>query len=142
MGANKNQFLKAVMEAESYPGPALILSYAPCINHGIRAGMGKSQEEAKLAVDSGYWPLYRFNPMLAKEGKNPFTLDSKEPDGSIDAFLEGEVRYASLKKTFPDEYKCLIEGLKKDLTARYQALRIMADPTAVCPENQTKGKKE
>jgi pyruvate-ferredoxin/flavodoxin oxidoreductase len=142
MGANKNQFLKAVMEAESYPGPAIILSYAPCINHGIRAGMGKSQEESKLAVDSGYWPLYRFNPMLAKEGKNPFTLDSKEPDGSIDAFLEGEVRYASLKKTFPEEYKRLIDGLKKDLTARYQALRIMADPTVVCPENQTKGKKE
>ncbi|MEN8690378.1 MAG: pyruvate:ferredoxin (flavodoxin) oxidoreductase, partial [Desulfobacterales bacterium] len=110
MGANKQQLVKAVAEAEAYNGPSLILAYSPCINHGIMRGMGHSQDEEKLAVQSGYWPLYRYNPQLKAEGKNPFTLDSKEPDGSLDTFLAGEVRYASLKRVFPDEAERL-QGL-------------------------------
>ena len=101
MGANKQQLMKAVTEAESYNGPSLIMCYAPCINQGIKKGMGKSQEETKLAVQSGYWPLYRYNPGLKAEGKNPFTLDSKQPDGSLQEFLAGEVRYAVLAKILP-----------------------------------------
>jgi len=129
MGANKQQLVKALAEAESYPGPSLLLCYAPCINHGIRKGMGKSQEEERLAVASGYWPLYRFDPRLADEGKNPFQLDSKAPDGTINAFLDGEVRYASLKKTFPDEAKRLLSGMEKSVIARYEALSLMAGPS-------------
>ena len=98
MGADKNQTLKAIQEAEAYPGPSLVIAYAPCINQGIRKGMGKSQEEAKLAVASGYWPLYRFNPQLAAQGQNPFKLESKAPDGTLQAFLSGENRYAALEK--------------------------------------------
>ena len=103
MGANKNHALKAILEAEAYDGPSLVMAYSPCINHGIKKGMGKTQEETRLAVESGYWPLYRFNPMLKREGKNPFILDSKEPKGNLKEFLGGEVRYAALEKIFPDE---------------------------------------
>ena len=103
MGANQAQYLKALTEAEAYPGPSVIIAYSPCINHGLRAGMGKSQLEAKLAVECGYWSLYRFNPLLEQEGKNPFILESKEPDFSkFQDFLSGEVRYTSLKKEFPE----------------------------------------
>ena len=104
MGANQAQFFNAIKEAEAYNGPSLIISYAPCINHGLKAGMGKSQREEKSAVECGYWQLYRFNPALSEQGKNPFTLDSKEPDWSkFQDFIKGEVRYASLLKTFPQE---------------------------------------
>ena len=103
MGANKQQMMKAFMEAESYPGPSVVICYAPCINQGIKKGMGKTQEEMKLAVASGYWPLYRYNPLLAEEGKNPFVFESKEPDGTIQDFLAGENRFASLEKMFPEE---------------------------------------
>lgn len=127
MGANKNQLIKALTEAEGYNGPSLILSYAPCINHGIKKGMGKSQEEEKLAVQSGYWPLYRYNPALKAEGKNPFILDSKEPDGSLQEFLAGEVRYASLQKTFPEEAKRLTARLEEEYIERYKAMRVLAD---------------
>ena len=103
MGANQSQYLKAIMEAEAYPGPSLVIAYSPCINHGLRSGMGKSQLEAKMAVESGYWSLFRYNPLLEQEGKNPFILDSKEPDFSkFQSFLAGEVRYTSLKKEFPE----------------------------------------
>ena len=98
MGADKNQFLKAIKEAEAYNGPSLIIAYAPCINHGIKAGMGKSQAQQKFAVETGYWHLYRYNPMLAKEGKNPFILDSKEPSRDFKEFLNSEVRYTSLRQ--------------------------------------------
>ena len=118
MGANKQQLVKAVAEAEAYNGPSLILAYSPCINHGIMRGMGHSQDEEKLAVQSGYWPLYRYNPQLKAEGKNPFTLDSKEPDGSLDTFLAGEVRYASLKRVFPDEAERLQGLLTKEVQDR------------------------
>ncbi len=126
MGASKQQLMKAITEAESYNGPSLILAYAPCINHGIRKGMGKSQEETKLAVESGYWPLYRFNPELAKEGKNSFTLDSKAPDGKLQEFLSGEVRYAALEKTFPEESKILRKQIENEYTQRYRLLDIKA----------------
>jgi pyruvate-ferredoxin/flavodoxin oxidoreductase len=134
MGANKQQMMKAIVEAESYDGPSIILAYSPCINQGILAGMGKSQEEEKLAVQSGYWPLYRYNPMLKDEGENPFTLDSKKPDGSLRKFLEGEIRFASLKRTFPEEADRLHTELEEQFNARYADLALMADPTSVCPE--------
>lgn len=127
MGANKNQFLKALVEAESYNGPSLILAYAPCINHGIFKGMGKSQEEEKLAVASGYWPLYRYNPMLAKEGKNPFILDSKEPDGSLKDFLEGENRYQLLKRTHPELAEAYWKEMEEIVRKRYEMFKKMAE---------------
>ena len=129
MGANKQQLMKAITEAEAYNGPSLIMCYAPCINHGIKKGMGKAQEEMNLAVISGYWPLYRYNPELRKAGKNPFTLDSKEPDGSLQAFLAGEVRYASLKKSFPEESEKLSKRLEEEYIARFENLKKMATAT-------------
>ncbi|MFO8049423.1 MAG: thiamine pyrophosphate-dependent enzyme, partial [Desulfosudaceae bacterium] len=126
MGANKQQLLKAVTEAESYAGPSLIMCYAPCINHGIKKGMGKCQEEMKLAVQSGYWPMYRFNPDLKKEGKNPFILDSKEPDGTLQEFLAGEVRYAALQKTFPEESRRLSAQMEKEYRERFEKHKEMA----------------
>jgi len=127
MGANKNQTMKAFLEAEKYPGPSLIICYAPCINQGIRKGMGKSQTEGKLAVESGYWPLYRYNPELIKEGKNPFVLDSKAPDGTLQEFLGGETRFAALEKSFPEESKRLRAKIDEEVTDKYTMLKMMAD---------------
>ncbi len=127
MGANKNHALKAILEAEAYDGPSLVMAYSPCINHGIKKGMGKTQEETRLAVESGYWPLYRFNPMLKKEGKNPFILDSKEPKGSLKEFLGGEVRYAALEKIFPEEAARLHTQLEKEFAERYVMLKQKAE---------------
>ncbi|MFO7784836.1 MAG: pyruvate:ferredoxin (flavodoxin) oxidoreductase [Desulfatiglandales bacterium] len=124
MGANKNQFMKALVEAESYQGPSIIIAYAPCINHGIN--MGLSQEEMKKAVETGYWPLYRFDPRLKDEGKNPFILDSKEPVGDFQEFLMGEVRYSSLTRTFPDSAEKLFEKAEKDMRDRYETYKHMA----------------
>jgi len=132
MGANKQQLMKAVTEAEGYDGPSLIMAYAPCISHGIKKGMGKTQEETKLAVQAGYWPLYRYNPTLRAASKNPFILDSKEPDGSLREFLTGEVRYAALEKIFPDEAAKLHAQLENEFTERYRKLKQMDDPTIVC----------
>ncbi len=132
MGANKQQALKALKEADQYPGPSLVICYAPCINQGIRTGMGKSQEEEKKAVTSGYWPLYRFNPVLAEEGKNPFVLESKDPDGTIQNFLSGENRFASLERSFPEESTKLRARIEEEIKKRYQALKIMDDPSSVC----------
>jgi pyruvate-ferredoxin/flavodoxin oxidoreductase len=102
MGANQNQFFKALKEAEAFPGPSIIIAYAPCINHGLKIGMGKTQFEEKLAVESGYWQLFRYNPALENEGKNPFQFDSKEPDwAKFQTYINSEVRFSSLKKTFP-----------------------------------------
>ncbi len=134
MGANKQQMIKAFSEAESYDGPSLIMAYSPCINHGIKKGMGKTQEETSLAVKSGYWPLYRFNPMLTAEGKNPFVLDSKEPDGSLQEYLAGEVRYAALQQIFPDEAKRLHTRLEGEFTDRYAALKRKAEAEYVPAE--------
>ncbi|NLM26761.1 MAG: pyruvate:ferredoxin (flavodoxin) oxidoreductase [Clostridiaceae bacterium] len=126
MGADKNQFLKAVIEAEKYDGPSLIIAYSPCINHGIREGMGRSQARSKQAVESGYWHLWRYNPELKKEGKNPFILDSKEPTGDFQQFLNGEVRYTSLKKTFPDIAEELFAKAEEDAKERYENYKRMA----------------
>ena len=124
MGANKNQFMKALVEAESYKGPSLIIAYAPCINHGIN--MGLSQEEMKKAVETGYWPLYRFNPRLKDEGKNPFVLDSKEPAGDFREFLMGEVRYSSLTRTFPENAEALFKKAEEDMHDRYETYKKLA----------------
>ena len=128
MGADKNQLLQArLREAEAYHGPSLIIAYAPCINHGIGVGMGKSQAEAKAAVEAGYWQLYRFNPELADEGKNPFTLDSKEPTKNFRDFLMGEVRYNSLTRTFPEIADQLFEKTEADAKARLESYKKMAE---------------
>ena len=127
MGANKNQLIKALKEAESYPGPSLIICYAPCINHGIKKGMGKTQEEEKLAVESGYWPLYRFDPRLADEGKNPFQLDYKGPNGTLRDFIMGEVRYNTLYRSFPEEAEKLHKKLEEDVIDRYKKYKKMAE---------------
>ena len=127
MGANKQQFMKAVQEAEAYPGPSLVIAYAPCINQGIKKGMGKTQLEMKLAVDSGYWPLYRYNPLLADEGKNPFILESKAPDGTMQDFLAGENRYGLLERISPEASKKYRAKIEKDYNERYGILRYMAD---------------
>lgn len=126
MGASQAQLLKAVKEAESYNGPSLIIAYAPCINHGLRCGMAKVQDEIKRAVEAGYWHLYRYNPMLAEEGKNPFQLDSKEPEGGYREFLRGEVRYSSLERTFPDAADALYRKSEADAKARYQVYKGLA----------------
>ena len=120
IGADKNHALKAIREAEAYKGPSLIIAYAPCINHGIRKGMGVSIEEEKKAVETGYWHLYRYNPELKAEGKNPFTLDSKEPTRPYREFLDGEVRYTSLKKKFPERAEVLYERAEQDAKDRYE----------------------
>lgn len=128
MGANHAQYFKAVKEAEAYPGPSLIIAYAPCINHGLRAGMGKTQHEEKLAVEAGYWHLYRYNPMLEEEGKNPFTLDSKEPAwDKFQEFLQGEVRYTSLLKTFPEEAKVLFKAAEENAKWRYNSYKMKSE---------------
>ena len=124
MGADQAQCLKAIREAEAYPGPSLVIAYAPCINHGLKAkgGMGKSQAEEAKAVECGYWHLWRYNPQLADEGKNPFTLDSKEPDWSkFHDFLMGEVRYLSVKKAYPDEAEELFAEAQAMAKKRYQS---------------------
>ncbi len=127
MGANQTQYLKAVREAEAYPGPSLIIAYSPCINHGIRAGMGKAQDQQVHAVESGYWSLYRYNPQLEMEGKNPFQLDSKEPDfGKFQDFLNSEVRYTSLKKSFPVEAAELFTAAEENAKWRYNSYRRLA----------------
>jgi pyruvate-ferredoxin/flavodoxin oxidoreductase len=124
MGANKNQVLKAFLEAESYQGPSLVIAYSPCINHGIN--MGRTQNEEKLAVETGYWPLYRFDPRLKEEGKNPFILDSKEPAGNFKEFLMGEVRYSSLTRTFPDAAEKLFAKAEQDMKDRFETYKKLA----------------
>jgi pyruvate-ferredoxin/flavodoxin oxidoreductase len=126
MGANKNQFVKALQEAEAYPGPSLVIAYAPCINQGIRKGMGKTQLEGKLAVESGYWPLYRYNPLLAEDGKNPLTIDSKDPDGTIQEFMGGENRFGLLERTKPEVSKKYRSQIEKDYIDRYKMLKYLA----------------
>ena len=127
MGASYDQCLKAIREAEAYPGPSLVIAYAPCINHGIKRGMGKAQAEQAAAVECGYWHLWRYNPALEDEGKNPFTLDSKEPQWEkFQDFLQGEVRYASLAKQFPAEAHELFEAAEGMAKKRYASYKRMA----------------
>ncbi len=126
MGADQAQCLKAIREAEAYPGPSLIIAYAPCINHGLKKGMGKAQEEQENAVKCGYWHLWRYNPALEAEGKNPFSLDSKEPnwEGFKD-FLKGEVRYASVMKQYPEEAEELFQAAEDNAKWRYNSYKRM-----------------
>ncbi|MFV9568597.1 pyruvate:ferredoxin (flavodoxin) oxidoreductase [Thermoanaerobacter mathranii] len=127
MGANMNQTIKAFVEAEKYKGPSLIIAYAPCINHGIKSGMGTSIMEEKKAVESGYWHLYRFNPELKRQGKNPFVLDSKEPKKSFREFIEGEIRYSSLKNVFPDIAEKLYQMAEKTAKERFERYKRLAE---------------
>ena len=126
MGADKNQTLKAIAEADAYDGPALIIAYAPCINHGLTLGMGCSQLEEKRAVECGYWATYRYNPELKAQGKNPFILDSKDPKANFREFLMGEVRFSSLKKLFPDTAEGLFEKTEKDAMERVAGYKKLA----------------
>jgi len=125
MGANHNQLLKALIEAESYEGPSLVIAYAPCINHGIN--MGKTQAEEKRAVEAGYWQLYRYNPVLKAEGKNPFTLDSKEPTASYQDFINSEIRYKSLTKLFPEEAQKLFAEAEQEAKERYNYYKKLSE---------------
>ena len=128
MGASQAQYFKAIKEAEAYPGPSLIICYAPCINHGIKIGMGHSQMEEKLAVDCGYWHLWRFNPAEEEEGKNGFHLDSKEPNwADFQKFIMGEVRYNSLLKTFPEEAKELFAKTEQFAKLRYEGYKKLSE---------------
>jgi pyruvate-ferredoxin/flavodoxin oxidoreductase len=126
MGADRNQTLKAIAEAEAYPGPSLIIAYSPCINHGLKSGMGYSQEEMNMAVKCGYWALYRYNPQLKEAGKNPFVLDSKEPTNSFRDFLMGEVRYSSLQKKFPEQAEALFAKTERDAMDKLAEYRRLA----------------
>ena len=126
MCADKNQTLKAIAEAEAYDGPSLIIAYAPCINHGLKAGMGCSQLEAKLAVDCGYWATYRYNPALKEKGENPFVLDSKEPTADFREFLLGEVRYSSLLKQYPETAEALFAKTEQDAKERLNNYKRLA----------------
>jgi len=126
MGANMNQTIKAITEAERYKGPSLIIAYSPCINHGIKTGMGTSIMEEKRAVEAGYWHLYRYNPDLKKEGKNPFILDSKEPSSSFKDFLQGEIRFSSLMNVFPDIAGELFEVAENHAKERYETYKKLA----------------
>ena len=138
MGADNAQTLKAIREAEAYDGPSIIIAYAPCINHGLKAGMGKSQEEERLAVECGYWHLWRYNPALEAEGKNPFTLDSKEPQwDKFETFLKGEVRYASVMKQYPAEAAELFKAAQENAQWRYNNYRRLAQMQwGVAPEEK------
>jgi len=127
MGASQSQVLKAMLEAEAYQGPSIVIAYSPCINHGIKGGLTISQRREKDAVDCGYWHLYRFNPALKAEGKNPFTMDSKEPTGNYRDFLRTEVRYNSLYQKYPAEHvEAVFENAQAAAKERYESYRRMA----------------
>lgn len=126
MGADPNQTLRAIREAESYNGPSIVICYCPCIEHGMKASMGLSQLEKK-AVECGYWHLYRYDPRLKAEGKNPFTLDSKAPTGDFQQFLLGENRYASLKLSFPEKAQELYEKAERDAKERLESYLRLAE---------------
>lgn len=127
MGADKAQTLRAIAEAEAHPGPSLIIAYAACINHGLKAGMGCSQRETQKAVESGYWNLYRFNPQLQAAGKNPFTLDSDEPEADFQDFLMGEVRYSALQRQYPELASQLFAKTEQDAKARFEHYKRLAE---------------
>jgi pyruvate-ferredoxin/flavodoxin oxidoreductase len=127
MGADQGQTLKAIREAEAYEGPSLIIAYSPCISHGLRGGMGKSQQEQADAVACGYWHLWRYNPTLEAEGKNPFTLDSKEPTwDKFQDFIKGEVRYSSVMKQYPQEADELFRAAQENAHWRYNNYKRLA----------------
>jgi len=127
LGANPAQALKAIQEAEAYNGPSLIIGYAPCELHGVKGGMNHCQDEMKAAVKAGYWNLFSFNPQLKAEGKNPFTLTSKEGDGSYQAFLNNETRYSALTRKFPDRAKVLFDRNEQAAKARFEHLQKLVE---------------
>jgi len=127
IGANMNQTIKAITEAESYNGPSIIIAYSSCINHGIKTGMGTSYNQMKKAVDAGYWHLWRHDPRLKDQGKNPFILDSKEPKGNLQEFLSGEIRYSSLKTVFPDIAGEMFTAAEEHARDKYQTLKRFAE---------------
>ena len=127
MGADPAQTIKAIAEAEAYKGPSLIIGYAPCEMHGLKGGMTNCQNEMKKAVDAGYWNLFRFNPALKAEGKNPFALDSKEPVGDYQAFLANETRYARLAQQFPERAKALFAESEAQAKAKFERLTRFVD---------------
>ncbi len=126
MGADPNQTLKAIREAEAYNGPSIVICYCPCIEHGMKCGMGLSQAEEKKAVEAGYWQLYRYNPEKVGTEENAFTLDSKAPKGDFRAFLMGQNRYASLKLAFPDKAEAFYEKAEADAKKRLARYEILA----------------
>ena len=127
MGANEQHLITALKEAEAHHGPSLIIAYAPCINHGISKGMGLAQLEEKQASECGYWPLWRYVPELKDEGKNPFILTSKEPNGQLLDFMMGETRFASLTRTFPETAKELFEAAQEFCADRYARYKKLAE---------------
>ncbi|MBR6500079.1 MAG: pyruvate:ferredoxin (flavodoxin) oxidoreductase, partial [Firmicutes bacterium] len=127
MGADKNQLVKALKEAESYPGPSLVICYAPCISHGLKNGMGKSQENMKDAVNCGYWHLYRYDPRRKERGEAPMILDSKEPVGNFRAFLMDQIRYSSLMRTSPELAEELFQKAEEDARERWNQYRKLAE---------------
>ena len=127
MGADKNQLIKAITEAEAYHGPSIVIAYAPCINHGLKKGMGKTQENINDAVESGYWHLYRYNPELKKEGRNPFILDSDAPKKAFRDYIMGQTRYLSLLKEFPNEAEDLFKMTENDAKERYESYKKLAE---------------
>jgi pyruvate-ferredoxin/flavodoxin oxidoreductase len=134
LGANMNQAIKAIAEAEAYDGPSIVIAYAPCISHGLKKGMGCSVSQEKDAVKAGYWHLFRFNPELKEQGKNPFSMDSKEPTESFRDFILSEVRFSSLEKTFPELAEELFERTEQDAKERYQSYKRLE--TAYAPEEE------
>ncbi|MBO7216498.1 MAG: pyruvate:ferredoxin (flavodoxin) oxidoreductase, partial [Clostridia bacterium] len=127
MGADKNQTLKAILEAEAYPGPSLIIGYAPCEMHGVKGGMANCQNEMKRAVDAGYWQMFRYNPLLKADGKNPFTLDSKAPTADYIDFISSETRYSRLVQAFPERAKELFEKAKEQAAIKYETYKELAE---------------
>ena len=126
MGANPAQLITALKEAEAHKGPSLIIAYAPCINHGLVNGMGKAMAEEKLAVECGYWPLFRYIPENLDKGLNPFILDSKEPNGKLREFMMGEVRFSSLTRTFPERAEVLFAQAEEFTARRYAKYKRLA----------------
>ena len=129
--ANNSQLIRTLKEAERYPGPSIIICYSPCINHGIREGMGRSMSNIKKAVECGYWHLYRYNPALKEQGKNPFSLDSKEPKESFREFLMGQVRYNALEKAFPKQAEELYAKAEQEAKERYRIYKRMAETEVI-----------
>ena len=126
MGADKNQTIKAIAEAESYHGPSLIIGYAPCEMHGVKGGMTNCQNEMKRAVEAGYWNMFRFDPRKKAEGKNPFTVDSKAPTADYKEFIQSETRYSRLQRAFPERAEVLFEKAANAAKDRYEYLNKLA----------------
>ena len=127
MGANPEHVIKCLKEAAAHKGPSIVIAYAPCINHGLSKGMSKAMDEGKAAVECGFWPLFRYNPDVEAEGKNPFSLDSAAPNGKLQEYMMGETRFASLTRTFPEIAERLFAEAEDFTNKRYEKYRKLAD---------------